>query len=169
MPLYEPLFRALNASGTRYVVVGGVATVLHGYARLTADVDLIFDLERNAAARAVRALTVLGLRPRVPVDAEDFADERIRESWVREKGMQVFSLFDPDNPLISVDVFAEHPIDFESLFERSETCDLGTVRIRIASIPDLIHLKRLAGRPRDREDIVQLEEILRLKEGRDEA
>ena len=34
MLLYEPLFRALNASGTRYVVVGGVATVLHGYARL---------------------------------------------------------------------------------------------------------------------------------------
>ena len=41
MPLYERLFRALDASETRYVVVGGVATVLHGYARLTADVDLI--------------------------------------------------------------------------------------------------------------------------------
>ena len=39
MLLYEPLFRALNASGTRYVVVGGVATVLHGYARLTADIE----------------------------------------------------------------------------------------------------------------------------------
>ncbi len=41
MLLYEPLFRALNASEARYVVVGGVATVLHGYARLTADIDLI--------------------------------------------------------------------------------------------------------------------------------
>ena len=62
MPLYEPLFRALNASGTRYVVVGGVATVLHGYARFTADVDLILDLERKAAARG----HARPLRPRSP-------------------------------------------------------------------------------------------------------
>ena len=62
--LYEPPFRALNASGTRYVVVGGVATALHGNARLTADIDLIVDLEEAAAARAVRAPAGLGLRPR---------------------------------------------------------------------------------------------------------
>ena len=166
MPLYQPLFRALNASGTRYVVVGGVATVLHGYARLTADVDLILDLEPEAAARAMRALVAIGLRPRVPVDPEDFADERIRRGWVREKGMRVFSLFKPDEPLLSVDVFAEHPIDFEDLYGRAEVCDLDAVPVRIASIPDLIHLKRLADRPRDREDVEKLEEILRLKGGR---
>ena len=165
MPLYQPLFRALNASGTRYVVVGGVATVLHGYARLTADVDLILDLERKAAARAMRALSALGLRPRVPVDPEDFADERIRRGWVREKGMRVFSLFKPDDALLSVDVFAEHPVNFEGLYERAEVCDLGDVPVRIASIPDLIHLKRLADRPRDREDVEKLEAILRLKDG----
>ena len=89
MLLYEPLFCALNASGTRYVVVGGVATVLHGYARLTADIDLILDLEESAAARAMHALAGLGLRPRAPVDPADFADARIREGWLRDKGMQV--------------------------------------------------------------------------------
>ena len=165
MSLYQPLFHALNASGTRYVVVGGVATVLHGHARLTADVDLILDLEPEAAARAMRALAALGLQPRVPVDPADFADDRIRSGWIREKGMRVFSLFKPDDPLLSVDVFAEHPIDFEDLHERAEVCDIGTVAVRIASIPDLIHLKRLAGRPRDREDVAKLEEILRLKGG----
>ncbi len=41
MSIYQPLFRALNESEVRYVVVGGVATVLHGYARFTADIDLI--------------------------------------------------------------------------------------------------------------------------------
>lgn len=165
MPLYQPLFRALNASGTRYVVVGGVATVLHGHARLTADVDLVLDLERKAAARAMRALSVLGLRPRVPVNLEDFANERLRESWVRDKGMRVFSLFNPDDPLLAVDVFADHPVDFEGLYERAEVCDIDAVPVRIASIPDLIHLKRLADRPRDREDVEKLEEILRLKGG----
>ena len=163
MPLYQPLFRALNASGTRYVVVGEVATVLHGYARLTADVDLILDLERHAAARAMRALVALGLRPRVPVNTEDFADERARESWVSDKGMRVFSLYKPDNPLLAVDVFAKHPVDFESLYARAEVCDIAGLPVRIASIPDLIYLKRLADRPRDREDVAKLEAILRLK------
>ena len=169
MPPYQPLFRALDASEARYVVVGGVATVLHGYVRLTADLDLILDLERAAAARAMRALAALGLRPRVPVDAEDFADERIRERWTRDEGMQVFSLFKPDDPLLSVDVFAESPIGFEGLYARAEVCEIEGVPVRIASIPDLIRLKRLADRPRDREDVEQLERILRWKEERGEA
>ena len=168
MSLYQPLFRVLNASGTRYVVVGGVATVLHGYPRLTADIDLILDLEREAAGRAIRALVAFGLRPRVPVDPEDFADERIRASWIRDKGMQVFSFFKPDDALLSVDVFADHPIDFESLYARSETCAVGDVSVRVVSIADLIRLKQLADRPQDREDVAKLEEIRRLKGGHDE-
>src|SRR5439155_1529323 len=39
--LFEPLFEALNTAEVRYVVVGGFAVVLHGHARLTADIDLI--------------------------------------------------------------------------------------------------------------------------------
>ena len=161
MPLYAPLFRTLNAAGIQYVVVGEVATVLHGHARLTADIDLILNLEEEAARRAVRALTAYGLRPRVSVNPEDFADARIRQRLIREKGMQVFSFFSPDDPLLSVDVFAEHPIEFEGLYERSETCSIGSCTVRIACIPDPIRLKRLAGRQRDREDIAHLEEILR--------
>ena len=91
-------------------------------------------------------------------------DASIREGWLHDKGMQVFSLFHPDNPMLSVDIFTNHPIEFESLFERSDACDVGGVPVRVASIPDLIHLKRLADRPRDRDDIEKLENIARLKE-----
>jgi len=162
--IYEPLFRALNASSARYVVVGGVATVLHGYARLTADIDLVIDLEREPVLAVVQALTDLGLRPRAPVEPTAFADPETRERWRREKGMQVFSLYDPAEPLLSVDLFVNHPIDFGELWTRAKRCDLGSVSIRIASIPDLIRLKRLADRPRDREDIAKLEQIQELEE-----
>ena len=168
MLLYEPLFHALNASEARYVVVGGVATVLHGYARLTADIDLIVDLEEPAVQSAMQALAGLGLRPRAPVDTADFADARIRESWLHDKGMQVFSLFHPDNPILSVDVFTHHPIEFDRLHGRSEAYNVGGVSVRVASIPDLIFLKKLADRPRDRDDIEKLETIARLKGKRDE-
>ena len=54
--------------------------------------------------------------------------------------MQVFSLFHPDNPILSVDVFTHHPIELDDLRDRSETCNVGGVSVRVASIPDLIFL-----------------------------
>ena len=89
----ERVLDALNAAGVRYLVVGGVAVVLHGHLRTTADLDLVVQLDRDNVLRAMRALTGLGYRPRAPVAAEAFADEEVRESWVRDKGLTVFSLW----------------------------------------------------------------------------
>lgn len=164
MPLFEPLFAALEEGAVRYVVVGGVATVLHGHARLTADVDLVIDLEPAACRRALEVLGSLGLHPRLPVDAADFADPDVRRRWIEEKGMRVFSLVDPDNPLRSVDLFAEPVLDFEELWARAEVIPLRETAVRVASIPHLIELKQLAGRPKDLDDIARLREILRRKE-----
>jgi hypothetical protein len=66
-----------------------------------------------------------------------------------------------------VDLFLEHPINFDELWNRSDIIPLSHTVVRIASIPDLIRLKRLAGRPQDLADIEALEIILRRKEGRD--
>jgi hypothetical protein len=71
--VYEPIFQALNAAGVRYVVIGGLATVLHGYARLTADVDLAVDLASEEATKVIQTLTAAGFRPQVPVDPKTFA------------------------------------------------------------------------------------------------
>lgn len=46
------MLSALNATGVRYLVVGGVAVVLHGHLRTTADLDLVVSLE-PAWARGV--------------------------------------------------------------------------------------------------------------------
>ncbi len=161
--LLEPIFAALNANGVRYVVVGGLATVLHGYARLTADVDLIVDLSPAEARKAIETLTVLGFRARAPVDAAQFADPTIRATWIRDKGMRVFSMHDPAHPMREVDLFVEHPIPFEALWARSEVMRLTTTEVRVAAVSDLIELKRIADRPQDREDIAALEAIVRRK------
>ena len=161
MALFEPLFDAFNKAGLRYVVVGGVAVVLHGFARLTADVDVVVDLSPEEAAKAVDCLSSLGLRPRAPVDPIGFATPTTRQTWIEEKGMQVFSWYDPENPMREVDVFVSHPIPFEDLWSRSTLFSLGTTLVRVASIADLIQLKRLAGRPEDLTDIEALEEIER--------
>lgn len=132
--------------------------VLHGYARLTADLDLAVDLAPAQALKAMQTLLAVGLQPRLPVDATDFADAPTRTSW-RRRQMRVFSMVDPHDPLREVDVFVENPIDFTELWARSEVVSLGATVARIASIEDLITMKREAGRPQDLADIEALEVI----------
>jgi hypothetical protein len=159
MVLFRPVFSALKSQGVRYVAVGGLAVVLHGFARLTADIDLILDLEPDNARRAIEGLVAAGLVPRPPVDAYDFCDERIRRTWIEEKGMRVFSLWAPMNPMLEVDLFVESPVPFPDLWDRSVLVEAGDISIRIASIKDLIALKRVAGRALDLEDIAALTSI----------
>ena len=120
MSLFEPIFAALENGAVRYVVVGGMATVLHGYARLTADVDIILDQAPEEATKAIRVLGALGFIPRAPVKAEDYADAAVRRSWFDDKGMRVLSLWDPQTPMREVDLFVENPIDFDLLYARSQ-------------------------------------------------
>jgi hypothetical protein len=155
--VYEPIFKALNDDGVRYVVVGGLAVVLHGYARLTVDLDLVVDLVPEEALKAVRSLGAIGLQPRLPVDAASFADPQQRREWVDRRNMKVFQWFDPDDPLRAVDVFVEEPIPFNGLWDRSLVVPLESTTVRIASREDLIHMKAAAGRPQDLDDIAFLE------------
>lgn len=162
MSLFVPIFEALNGGGARYVTVGGFAVVLHGHARLTADIDLVVDLDPEEARKVIDVLTTLGFRPRVPVRAEEFADPKARRAWIEEKNMQVFSLYDPENPLVTIDLFVDYPMPFDGLYERSQEVFVGGVGVRIASLDDLVAMKRAAGRPEDLQDVERLEEIARL-------
>ena len=161
MSSFDPIFRALDESGARYVVVGGLAVVLHGYARLTADVDLVVDLAPGEAIKAIAALTRIGMVPRAPVDARDFANPDRRREWIDEKGMRVFSMHDPRKPLVEVDLFVDPPITFDELFARAERVMLGGRSVPVASVADLIDMKRQAGRAKDLDDIAALEAIAR--------
>ncbi len=91
----QTLFRALHERGVRYLVAGGLAVVAHGYVRFTADVDLVLAPEADNLRAALDVLRTLDYRPRPPVDLDDFLDPEMRASWVREKGMMVFSLYSP--------------------------------------------------------------------------
>ncbi|MGZ4129114.1 MAG: DUF6036 family nucleotidyltransferase [Actinomycetota bacterium] len=159
MSIYEPLFEALNARGVRYIVVGGLAVVLHGYARLTVDVDLVVDLSPGEAMKAISALADMGLKPRLPVDPEAFADPAQRREWVEKRNLRVFSMFDPHDPMREVDLFVEEPMPFEDLWRRSIEIAVGSTTARVISKRDLIDMKRSAGRARDLEDVEALEEL----------
>lgn len=159
--MFEELLAELDSKGVRFVVVGGLAVVIHGAARLTADIDLVIDLDRSNVLRCIETLTARGLRPLLPVNATDFANEETRREWVENRNMQVFTMRDERNPLLVVDLFATEPIPFENLWARATHVHLGGRNVRIASIDDLIAMKRSAARPQDLLDIEQLQQIAR--------
>src|SRR5688572_26881345 len=163
--MFEEFLAHLAAADVRFVVVGGVAVVIHGHARLTVDIDLVLDLDPENVRRAIDSLTARGLRPLLPVNASDFANADIRRQWVENRNLQVFTLRDPNNSLLTVDLFAEEPIPFNELWSRADTVMLGGNPIRVASIEDLVAMKRAAGRPQDLLDIEKLEAIARRNRG----
>ncbi len=155
---FDAIFSALQATGVRYVVVGGIAVNLHGYQRFTKDVDLVVELIPDQTLKALEALQAIGYAPRLPVKLADFANRDIRESWVRDKGMMVFQLYN-DRVHQTVDIFADYPLDFDSLWRESVAVALSTASPRIASIDHLIAMKQRAGRPQDLADIDMLEKL----------
>jgi hypothetical protein len=161
---FDLVFAALTKRKVRYLVVGGVAVVLHGVPRFTADIDLVLALDRANVLAALDALAGLAYQPRAPVPLLDFADPALRRDWIEHKGLTVFGLWSPDHPATEIDLFIEEPFSFDEVFARATRVDLGANPVTVASIADLIELKRRADRPRDREDI---ERLLALAEGGD--
>lgn len=158
----EAIIRALNDAEVRYLIVGGLAVIAHGYMRFTADMDFILDLEEDNLKRAVATLESLQYRPRAPVAFSDYIDADKREQWIRDKGLTVFSLFSNAHPATEVDLFVENPLDFARAFQLAVWVDIiPGLQARFVSLQDLLALKRIAGRPQDTIDIEKLEELQR--------
>ncbi len=154
---YENVFRTLQKNNIRYAVAGGVALVLHGVVRFTADLDLIVDLDPENLRRFVEAMTELGYRPRNPVKAEDFIDPEIRKGWKRNKNMEVFSFVDPAQPMTLIDVFIEEKIPFQEIMKELVPVTAKDILISVVSLRHLKRLKQAAGRPQDLADIEAIE------------
>lgn len=154
------IFTLLTEARVRFVVVGGLALLLHGLDRLTADVDLVLDLSIDATADAVRALTASGYRSMVPVDPMELADPARRAEWQASRGMKVFSFWDSTNTRPTVDVMLDPVVSFSDLYEDATVIPVGGTLVRVASIPHLIALKQAAGRPQDHADIERLRALL---------
>lgn len=148
---------ALNRARVRYLVVGGLAVVAHGYLRYTKDVDLVLQLRMDNLRRAFKALGSLGYRPGIPVSTDDFADPANRERWIREKGMTVFQLWSDVHRETPIDVFVSEPFDFAAEHKAAERKPLGgRVTVPVVSRATLIRMKEAVGRPQDRLDVQNL-------------
>jgi len=163
---FEAVVVALEEAGVRYLVAGGLAVNAHGYLRFTKDLDLVVQLIPGNIAPAFAALLKLGYRPIVPVTSAQFADATLRESWIREKGMQVLQFWSDEHRETPIDLFVREPFPFDEEYQRALVKPLrGSIPVRFVSIPTLIRMKEAAGRPHDRIDIEHLRMMLEDRRG----
>lgn len=159
------LFKKLNEKHLDYAVVGGVALVLHGVVRVTADLDLVVALERENLERLLSAMKELGYRPRIPVSPEALLEPENRALWIAEKNMEVFSFYDPAKPLALVDIIIREELGYREIRQHAVLVPVDGLQVPVVAVDDLIALKRIAGRPQDLEDIKALEAKKRRNNG----
>lgn len=156
----EQIARALNEAGVPYLIVGGLAVIVHGYGRHTRDVDIVVRLRPDAIKGAFSALAGLGYRPLVPVTADQFADSAQRERWVAEKGMMVLNLQSDRYPRTPIDLFVKEPFDFQAEYDSAYVEEIAPgVPLRVLRVEALIRLKEQARRPQDLADIAELRKL----------
>lgn len=138
---------ALNAAGAHYLVIGGVACILHGYVRATTDIDILIERKLENARVILDALSELGWG--------------LAREWFPEEILKRPITVIGDDP--QVDIFTvAWTVKYETAIANALTVDVDGVAIPLIGLEDLIETKR-TNRPLDAADIEALEEIRRLR------
>lgn len=137
------VFESLNEHEVRYLVIGGIAAVLHGVPRATFDLDLLIDANAENAQRLLDALTAAGLGTAALTTADEVLANEITVFKDR----------------VRIDVQRSTPgLEFAAGWSRRIEMRHAGQRFFVVSRHDLIASKRAAGRPVDLEDVRLLEQ-----------
>ena len=138
------LLRLLNEADVRYVIIGATAFAAHGWVRATADVDLYIDASAENIARLRDVLTAFGYDIS-DASAEDF---KRYKSLLRQYALP-----------LDIHPFVTGDSPFQDVWSRRVMSSIGKIEAPFACLDDIIHMKRAAGRPKDIEDLRQLEKL----------
>jgi hypothetical protein len=148
------LFIALAAGNVRFVVVGGYAVAAHGYERATRDVDIVFATDLENCERFATVLARLEAEVRL-ADLPPPGGE-ITAGWLAGGGHFVFGTVHGLLDALSWIAGRDHA----ALDSQALTVELSDgSALRVCSYEDLVAMKRLAGRPRDLDDLRELEAV----------
>ncbi len=141
------LLKSLNAQRVQYVIIGATAFPTHGYARATADIDILIKPIPENARRTIAALAQVGY------DVSDLTAAELLQKKI------LFRQY-----ILATDI---HPsavgVTFDTVWRNRVKDTIEGVPVFVASLDDLIKMKRAANRAKDREDLKVLRELKRRK------
>ena len=153
----DEILRRLTAQGVDFVVIGGIAAVLHGSAQATFDLDICYATDAGNLKALGEVLKDLGARlkgvdDRIPFVADAATLRRIELLTMVTDAGELDILSRPAGSR-----------GYEALRRHADRVDLDGFSVLVASIDDLIAMKQAAGRQKDLAAVEELEAIRRLK------
>lgn len=153
----DRILEVLIRHQVRFVLVGGLAAQAHGSPSLTVDLDICHARDRDNLERLAAALADLSaIRRGLPSDAP--AMPPLDARTLRAGGLFTLTTRYGDFDILAT---PDPGFDYEQLREHAITTVFHGVELSIASLHDLIEMKRAAGRPKDR---IELEILGALRE-----
>ena len=153
---YTTLFKALDTHNVDYLLIGGLAVNLYGVPRFTMDADLIVALNSKNIANLSNCIEALGLYPKGSIKLEYLVDDQKRYTLIIEKQIAAVTLLSQSLNAPEVKILIHHPLNVQEAFANCVTRDFSGTPITLASIEDMVILKKATGRAQDYSDINHL-------------
>jgi hypothetical protein len=144
-------WKTLNNNDVKYIMVGGFATILHGFSRNTNDIDLWLDDTKTNRKNLRKTFSELGYGDYESIETMDFvpgwttfyAAGVVLDIMTKMKGLENLS--------------------FDLCFKAASMADVEGVKIPFLHINHLIENKKAVNRPKDQIDVQELEKIKNIK------
>ena len=143
-----------------YVVIGGIAATFQGSTTITRDFDICYsrepaNLERLAAALRQLEAKLRGVQEDVPFRLDARTLRNGLNFTFKTMHGDFDCLGDPGGGL-----------DYQLLVHSADEMDVGGLRVMVASLDDLIRMKRAAGRNKDRIEVENLSALREVRDGK---
>ena len=149
MARFDPLraLRVLDEHGVRYVVIGGVAGALHGSPSITQDLDVCYDRRPENLERLAEALQSVNGRLRGAPSEVPFVLD------AKTLGRGDSFTFTTDAGSLDLLGTPSGSSGYDALARNAHAFELDGLTVRVASVEDLMAMKRAAGRPQDLKEL----------------
>ena len=146
-------WKSLNKNNVKYIMVGGIATNLHGYQRATDDADIWID-DTNSNRKNLR----------ISFKEYGIGDFDMMERMQFVPGWTYFNLNNGLRLDVMIGVKGLEGLGFDECFKYATIGYIEDVKVPFLHINHLIASKKAANRPKDQLDVIYLEKIKKLKD-----
>jgi hypothetical protein len=152
----EEIFACLDRHGVRYVLIGGLAAVLHGSPLPTVDADICPSVDPENLARLAAALAELDARIRTPDSPEGIPFPRDAAFLGNVALLNLVTKYGD----LDLSFQPAGTGGFSDLQTRAIDVTIRSLTVPVAALEDVIRSKEAADRPKDHRTLPVLRELL---------
>lgn len=141
---FRDFIQSMNKHDVEYILVGGYAVILHGYRRITGDMDIWVNRTIDNYRKLTHAFADFGL-PLFDMTEERFMDPETAD------------VFSYGRAPVRIDIITKlKGVEFDEAFSQAEMFNEEGLMIRFIHLNNLIQAKKAAGRYKDLDDLEKL-------------